>query len=245
MSATLLALDFDGVVWDSAGECYHTALDAYDELYGVRPEVSAERFREARWLARTGHDFGVILQIQMKQPQVNWEEFSKGEFALIKDSQPEFCERFNEVFYRLRSVKRDSDFEGWASSQRPYPEFVSQVPALIEAFGQVAIATTKDEASARKLLASADFDFPILGKEFSTDKALQMAELQRRFSVQPDRIVFVDDLIDNLERVRTTGARVALADWGYNVPAERQHAVQQGIPVVGLEGLREHLLALL
>ncbi len=235
-----LALDFDGVFWDSVGECYVTARKAYNQLYGTEAPQREQAFRSGRWLARVGSDFGLLLELTREHddlsrfPKAEWER-QRAEFPRSKE--------FEGLFYRIREEARNHDFATWVSSQGPYPGFLEELPALRAHFGDPAIATTKDAASVAALLAPLGLKLTVLGREFSTDKKLQIGHLCEGWEVKPADIWFVDDLLDNLRPVQETGARVALAAWGYNTPEERQVARDEGIPVLELGSVARTLCA--
>lgn len=233
-----LALDFDGVVWDSVGECYVTARRTWHALYGELLGESEQAFRSGRWLARVGSDFGLLLQLAQDHHDLS--AFPREQWEALKESQPDKS-RFEQAFYREREAARTRDFAAWAALQGPYHGFLEELPALRERFGEPAIATTKDAASVHALLDPLGIALTVLGREFSTDKRQQIAHLCQDWQVRPDQVWFVDDLLDNLRPVRETGARVALAAWGYNTPDERAEAASAGIPVLELGGVARGL----
>ena len=236
----LLALDFDGVIWDSVGECYQVGRRTYEKLFGPLPELE-EGFRRGRWLVRTGDDFYVVFRLLLENPQIDLESMDKTAFLAQKLEWQAECKRFHDEFYAAREAERERDFESWASYQRPYTEFVSQLPKLRQMFSTVAICTTKDEASVSRLLGTIGLELPVYGKEFSTDKAVQMSRVCQEWNVAPAKVFFIDDLMDNLLAVAPIGARPMLAAWGYNTRAEQDEAQQREIPVLGLEGLTQQL----
>lgn len=226
-----LALDFDGVFWDSVGECYVTARRAWRELYGQEPPECERSFRSGRWMARVGADFSLLLQLASQHQDLS--RFPRAEWERAKKAQSDRTE-FELTFYRLREEARTGDFPAWAALQGPYHEFLDELPELEAAFGQPAIATTKDAASVQALLQPHGLHLRVLGREFSTDKRHQIGQLCQEWNVAPKDIWFLDDLLDNLRPVQETGARVALAAWGYNTPDEREEAAREGIPVLEL-----------
>ncbi len=233
-----LALDFDGVFWDSVGECYVTAQRAWRELFGAELPECEQGFRSGRWMARVGSDFGKLLSLAARDSQADLGGYSCTDWeALLFPQGPQF----EQVFYRQREQARQSDLAGWAALQGPYPGFLEEFPALHAHFGQPAIATTKDADSVRQLIAPLGLDLLVLGREFSTDKRVQIRHLAADWGVEPSAITFLDDLLDNLRPVQETGARVALAAWGYNTPDEREQARREGIPVLELGGVARAL----
>jgi phosphoglycolate phosphatase-like HAD superfamily hydrolase len=243
----VLALDFDGVIWDSAPECFEVGWRAYQQLFGsdMSGPLNRRRFLAGRPLARTGHDFFIILRLLETRPDGDLATFPLADFAALRQQLAEEAARFNTLFYTLRAHYRDQDFQDWASWQSPYPAMIGLLDRWDSRFQGVALATTKDEASAHALLKSAGRDWPVFGREFSLEKDLQIAGIAHRFGVEAAEILFVDDLLENLQQVAPTGAQTAMASWGYNTAESRQDAQNLGYPVVdvnGLENLLEHRL---
>ncbi len=235
----VLALDFDGVIWDSAGECFEVGWRAYKELFGsdLSGEANRAKFLAGRPLARTGHDFFLLLRLLEGQPDLDLSTFSPAEFLTLRQQWAEEAAQFNVLFYQLRAKYRDEDFDAWASWQGAYPEMIALLDRWQDRFVGVAIATTKDAASAHALLQSVGRDWPIFGKEFSVDKSLQIAGIAEEFKVEPAEILFIDDLLENLQQVAPTGAQSAMAAWGYNTEDLKEEARTLGYRVLGTHEL--------
>lgn len=239
MNKKVLALDFDGVLWDSAGECFQTGWRAYLELTGrnLSDRIFERGFLRGRPLARTGHDFYLLLALMEEEPERDLAQLALSDFVLERSQRHEEAARFDRIFYRLRSHFRDTDPELWSSWQRPYPEVIQVLDQWEEKFSGLALATTKDTASAQSLLQSTGRYWTVFGKEFSEHKADQIHGVAQHFRVKPEQILFIDDLVENLEQVAPTGATTALADWGYNLLESRAQALEAGHQVVSLKDL--------
>ena len=242
----VLALDFDGVLWDSAGECFETGVRAYAELEGraVDPEVTKAAFIKGRPLARTGHDFYLLLKLLEEEPGRDLGAYSYQDFVSYRDQYAEEARSFDKIFYRLRAHYRDSKPEEWVSWQGAYPEMLALLERIEGHVSRLALATTKDTASAKKLLGITGREWPIFGKEFSEHKADQITGIAKHFEVDTSEILFVDDLLENLEQVVPTGAEVALAAWGYNTADSRRLCQSKNYPVLSVDELGERLLGL-
>ncbi|HEY3997772.1 MAG TPA: hypothetical protein VGO93_02825 [Candidatus Xenobia bacterium] len=232
MRDCILALDFDGVVWDSVGESFQVASKAWAKLHGPVPVGAEAGFRAGRWLVRTGHDFYMLMRLLAEDPTQDLAHYDKARFQARLAQRPDRADAFDKVFYAVREEERENHPEYWAALQRPFPQFMAAWPALREAFRKVAITTTKDEASVHFLLARVGIEMPVLAKEFSREKDDQVRHLAAEQSVPLNQVILLDDLLDNLATVRRVGARAALATWGYNTPAEHQEALAAGIPLV-------------
>lgn|GEM_PF-841761 len=235
----VLALDFDGVIWDSAGECFQTGWRAYEELTGRRlDQREFERgFLRGRPLARTGHDFYTLLALMEEDPERDLAQMPYESFLKERSRRADSAAKFDRVFYMLRAHIRDTDPALWASWQQPYPELLEVLEKWEEQFSGLALATTKDTASAQALLNSTGRYWPVFGKEFSEHKADQIQGISQHFKVSPSKVLFIDDLLENLHQVKPTGASTALADWGYNLQDAWAQAQDEGFRVVSLKEL--------
>jgi phosphoglycolate phosphatase-like HAD superfamily hydrolase len=237
----VLALDFDGVIWDSAGECYQTGWRAYKELTGrVLDGREYERgFLRGRPLARNGHDFYVLFALMDEDPSRDLAQMPHSQFVKERSVRAEQASKFDRVFYLLRSHIRDTQQKTWFSWQKPYPELLKLLDKWEDKFSGLALATTKDTASAQALLNSTKRFWPVFGKEFSEHKADQILGISQHYKVAPSEVLFIDDLLENLHQVKPTGAKTALADWGYNLPDSWAQAKEEGFPVVTVAQLED------
>lgn len=224
----ILCLDFDGVTWNSARECYHVALQAHQLTAGPL-EGGEDRFLAGRWLARTCGDFLPLLRLACGSQELTRENFSQAS----RQGEKEFVESF----YAERGRLQREQPETWLSWQNPQAWVVSQWAEVTGLFSQVTLLTTRDEASARHLLDTVGVTLPILDRYRSEDKGALVGSL----GVPPDQVLLLDDLLDNLLTVQRAGARGALAGWGYNNPSEWERAARHGIPVLHQDQLASQL----
>lgn len=261
----LVALDFDGVISDSAPEAFWVALRTLAELrpeqgtwvrcleeFGgfdgpLNREVLIEDllFREFLRLMPLGNraeDFGVaLLSLEAGVPildQVSYDDY----FDAIGIR---FAHEFHDRFYRERTALRGRDPERWGSLMSCYPgltEVLHSCPGSI----LPVIATAKDRASVRFLLDQYGIGdlFPedrVFDKEFGRDKSAHLQAIRQRFGQSGPEIVFVDDKVNHLASVESLGVRCVLAAWGYNGQTEQELAVARGFRVCQLDEVEEVL----
>jgi phosphoglycolate phosphatase-like HAD superfamily hydrolase len=258
-----LVFDFDGVISDSARECFHVALQTYAEL---RPEsrlsplaarLATSRdladavartpelapFLELMPLGNRAEDFGVALAAIDRgaslADQAAYDAFYAQHDAIWR-------ERFHARFYERRHALITERPADWLSLQRPFPEVVGMIASR---HGEVtmAIATAKDRVSLRLLLAeygiAACFpDALVLDKETAVSKRVHLERLAHLLGLACPDITFIDDKVNHLDTVAPLGVRCALATWGYNGPRERALAVERGYLLCTLAGLEQQLL---
>ncbi len=253
----VLALDFDGVIADSARECFCVALRAWAEIRPDaplaaraaepdpgRPENAAlyRGFVEMIPLGNRAEDFGVVvaaLEAGAALPdQAAYDAFRAGFDA-------EELARFHERFYAVRHAWQESDPAGWRRLVAPYSAFLE---TLRRRAGEVslAIATAKDARSVHALLH--DYGVGdlfaaelILDKETGVRKSAHLTRLLADLDVEPGELTFVDDKVNHLQEVAGLGVRCALAAWGYNGERERRIAEEAGFLVCGIADLESKL----
>ena len=256
-----LALDFDGVISDSAPEAFVVALRTYVALrpggrLAARPECGAapvlaalradplyRDFLGIMPLGNRAEDYAVILSILERRIEIA----DQAAYDAQREAQPpDLLEAFHRRFYQLRDEFSDSDPGSWQRLLGPYPTFVDLLRRSASKV-QLALATAKDRRSVRKLLRAYEIDdlFPedrVLDKETGVSKRAHLAELQRRLDLPYQDITFVDDKVNHLDAVADLGVRCALAAWGYNGAREHALARRRGYLVCTLEDVEQQLV---
>jgi phosphoglycolate phosphatase-like HAD superfamily hydrolase len=259
----VVALDFDGVIAESAREAYVVAVRAY---LGLRPstplgptEAGAAAHSPADHdfasdplfvsfcalmpLGNRAEDYGVTLAALEAAVDLPNQSAYDAFFASCDEG---FRRDFHARFYVERERLKTSDAVLWRSLQPPYPTVIDAL-RRISALSTLAIVTAKDAASTRALLAAygvADL-FPanaVYDKETGTSKRTHVARLREVVSCPFEAITFVDDKLRHLDDVAPLGVRCALAGWGYNGTRERIAAAGRGFEVLTLEGMVPALL---
>lgn len=252
----LIALDFDGVVSDSAPESFAVALLTYAELYPdtcfagplrhfssarapAPAEVAADplyaRFVELMPLGNRAEDFGVALRsVELGEPVADQAGYDR--FRASVD--PEWIDAFHARFYEIRTALSRNDARGWRALMGPYPEFIALLRRR-HRDAELAIATSKDRRSVAILLAEygiADLfgDDRVLDKETGVRKDSHLRALHERTGVPYAETLFIDDKLNHLEVVAALGVRCGLARWGYNSEREAAQARARGFPVFEL-----------
>ena len=240
----VLALDFDGVICDSAREAFIVAVRAFAETFPeqrlgpdaeLRPALFAG-FLASMPLGNRAEDYAVILAaLATRRPLPDQAAYD----AFYASLERERLRAFHERFYLVRAAWAEQDRAGWLAHLAPYPGLCA---LLRRRAGDVrlAIATAKDRHSVRAILAAYGVDdlFPdgfVLDKEAGEKKRAHVAQLAASAGCAPAEVTFVDDKVNHLEDVAALGARCVLAAWGYNGPREHRLAEAHGFLVCGLD----------
>lgn len=259
----LLALDFDGVISDSAPEAFVVASRTF---HGLRPasrvapdlapgaedrapsraEVLAHplyaAFLELMPLGNRAEDYGVMLEALEGRIEIS----DQAAYDAWRDRlDREWLRSFHKSFYRVRADLSEADPAGWEALLGPYP----RLPGILRRrAGEVllAIATAKDRRSVAKLLRSYGIDdlFPadrVLDKETGVTKADHLAFLHRTLGVPYPEMTFLEDKVNHLDAAARLGVRCALAAWGYNGEREIRQARSRGYLVCTLDEVEEQI----
>lgn len=245
----VLALDFDGVISNSAPEAFVVALRTYialradsalrptdDPPGGGAPTLEAVRrhpdfdaFVAAMPLGNRAEDYAVVLAaLESRHPlpdQAAYDGF-RDRFDL------EWLREYHAFFYRVRAKLAASDDGGWRKLMSPYEPFIEIIRRRAGSV-ELCIATAKDRGSVRKLLRAYGVDelFPedlVLDKEAGVTKSAHLEHLRERFGCRFEEMTFVDDKASHLDEVARLGVRCVLACWGFNGARESQLARESG-----------------
>ena len=250
-----LALDFDGVISDSAREAFEVALRTFARLRPAarlaaraahpateaQPELFAA-FLDLMPLGNRAEDYGVALAA-LEAGATLPDQAAYDAFHAAQD--PAWLRAFHERFYAERADFAERDHDRWLARMAPYAPFVA---TLRRRAGDavLAIATSKDHRSVSELLGAfglADLFDPrwILDKEAGVSKRAHLERLAAGLRLPFKEITFLDDKVNHLESVAPLGVRCALAAWGYNGDRERNRARALGFLVCRLEDAEAQL----
>lgn len=235
-------LDFDGVLADSAPECFELALRTYRALRPDSRLVTQERARlYADFLAlmplgNRAEDFGVALAALDEGVRIE----DQRTYDAFRDARPAaWRDAFHQRYYAEREAFSGADPAAWSALSPPYPGFLA---LLRRRAGDVrlAIATARDRTSLLQLLSAWDArqlfpDALVFDKETGKNKEAHLRHIQRQLALPFSALTFVDDKVNHLETVSPLGVRCGLAAWGYNGPREQAQARAKGYLVCRLD----------
>ena len=252
----LLALDFDGVISDSAPECFVVALCPYfrpqngtslarppgfdaDSAPAPAAVEAAEFYRpfvELMPLGNRAEDFGIVLSAIDAGATIR----DQGDYDRFRAKLSErWLDDFHTAFYEERRAVSERDPVGWERLMEPYPGFLEMLRGRASD-AVLAIATAKDRRSVDRLLGSygARDLFPVervFDKETGVSKVTHLRALRDQEGVAFAEMTFVDDKVNHLDSVASLGVRCALAAWGYNGDREITLARERGYLVCALD----------
>ncbi len=237
-NALIYALDFDGVICDSAVETAITGWKAAtfvwpDMANTIPEETHIEQFRILRPQLKTGYEAIILMRLlqqgeSVSSIQTNIANFNRelgADAALLK-------QLFGQVRDQWILHARDE----WIAMN---PLFEGIAEKLQNLNGQPwYIVTTKQERFVEQILQANQVDLPvdIFGLDRKMNKQAVLLELLEKHGNQvikliEDRLPTLLGVIANKQLSRVD---MQLVDWGYNTPEDRTNARANGINVIGL-----------
>ena len=250
-NSNVIALDFDGVICDSAAECVVSAYGAYcqakgddfDPMASSVPDYFRDGFYRMRPLIRDGRDYVMILYLlDLKVPVADQEDFDREMerrqqdlFRLFGvDSGP----GLEAAFQKYRAGFRGRDEAGWMGRNRLYPGMIKALGERKGDFRDVFVTTSKPSTVAKGILEHKGFvllEGHILGKDrvgSSPDKNVHMKLVSDAKNVSYADIHFIDDQVAHLESARSLGVSCYLAAYGYTTEKQINRAKELGMAVL-------------
>lgn len=234
MHEKLFALDFDGVICDSALETglsgWQVATRIWDDMPKAMPDKIMTDFRQIRPIMETGYEAILICRLLFEcvSPAHIMDDFANQlKNILVRDqlNVTDLKKRFGE--YRDSWI--NTDLSGWITMNPLYPgvsELLHQIP-LQQRF----IITTKQERFVSEILAANQIEIlpdQIYGLERKLKKPQILDDLQRTNAQAT--ILFIEDrlptLLDVIDTPSLTPVQLYFANWGYNTDADKLQAMQ-------------------
>ena len=240
--ADFLALDFDGVIVESIGECLVIGHNAYSKY--TRSGAQIRRLEELnerhkneckrlRSFVRSGEDY-VYIQLAIDngvhiQDQQAYDSFINRHLNL-KDT-------FYDLFYGERELFSSTEEGLWIELNPLYKgvkQFLRQYPSKDRLF----IITTKQIKYALKILTGNSIYlkeencFCASGRD---TKLKIIKHLLAKNKISAEKFYYIDDQVDTLVEVKGSGVHCFLAEWGYTTGEQILRARNENISGIGLD----------
>jgi len=239
------ALDFDGVICDSAVETGITGWKAAAQLWQdmpatLPPQELIDRFRLARPIIETGFEAILVMRLLFQGASLesilyNFQEMKR--HALLQ------CNRDETFLKQLFGETRDGWIRDalaeWVAMNPLFPGVAEKLTDL-DRQGIWYIVTTKQERFVSQILEANHIALPaqrIFGLERNMNKQQVLLQLQKKHPSAT--LYFVEDRLPTLEKFLADDAlraiRLFFADWGYNTEQDKRRAARLPLKVIGLD----------
>lgn len=249
-TTTLFALDFDGVICDSAVE---TAITAWKAAQGIWTDMENQKitdthihkFRELRPHLEFGYE--AILIMRLLHQGIDTIELSESyhrHLDCLIDNDNLSINALKDAFGQTRDREIQHDEAAWIASNPLFTGIAEKLKTLEQ--NDWFILTTKQERFVKRILQGNDIHLDtarIYGLDRNMGKQTVLKQLKSWYPERP--VTFVEDrlptLFGVLENSDLQAIKVQLADWGYNTGSERKLAQENKVEVIGKdEFLQRH-----
>ena len=240
--SVIYALDFDGVICDSAVETgitgWKAAAQIWDDMESAVPEQQLiDQFRLARPIIETGYESILVMRMLFEGDEIelilnNFAE--KKQHTLAKSNQsPDFLKQ---LFGEIRDTWINDSLDEWIQMN---PLFKGVNEKLIQLSKQDIwyIVTTKQERFVAQILKANRIELPeerIFGLDRKMNKEAVLHTIQH---IHPHQtIYFVEDrlptLLNILQNDKLQDVKLFFATWGYNTREDKIEAGQNPIELI-------------
>ena len=247
--STIYALDFDGVICDSALEtgisAWKAARKIWDDFSSTLPtaEQSAQ-FRQIRPVMGTGYE--AILIVRLLNDGDTVEDIMANYHAKTQKVINDYAltvEGLKKCFAETRDQWIKDDLEDWVEMNPLFPGVREKLQQLSKQ-GLWYIITTKQERFVKQILKANQIELAaecIFGLDRNRSKEQVLVDLLAQHPEQ--QIYFVEDMLPTLLKVinnsKLQTVKLSLALWGFNT--EQQKIDAKKLPIELIESLNVSL----
>lgn len=229
---TIYALDFDGVICDSAIETGITGWKVAKQIWSDMPDTASlemiSLFRQVRPVMETGYEAILIMRLLFEGVSSDelLNNFTSSIDSIIRKNTLK-TDDLKQMFGQTRDRWITSNMTEWIE-MNPLFEGVAEKLCSLEV-KNCTIITTKQERFVSQILAANNIDFPakqIYGLDRKMSKQDVLNDLQTHY--EGSKLLFVEDRLPTLFNIladpRLKHVISLFADWGYNTQKDKTEA---------------------
>ncbi|QPK63709.1 HAD family hydrolase [Methylomonas sp. LL1] len=236
------ALDFDGVICDSAVETaitgWKAASQIWEDMPASAPQIMIDQFRRVRPIIETGYE--AILAMRLLDLGVSCEaifsDYAEKTGQLLQQAKVG-SDDLKKLFGETRDHWIAADLADWIAMNPLFPGVAEKLRKLSQTNTWYVI-TTKQERFVKQILQANAIE---LAEEriFGLDRNMSKSEvLKGLLRTHPHQAMhFVEDRLPTLINVQKqpelAEVELLFASWGYNTAEDKTLAYQRGF--IGLE----------
>ncbi len=250
----ILAVDYDGVISDSALKSLFVSHNAYckyfdsevkknfggklftfDNWEDMKKQYKKEMdyYRRLRSYIEISGDFFAIIKIMEEQIWVKDQQ----EFIAYRNQLKFDYQFFRELFFQEKEKWQKKNFKKWFSLSPVFKEVVKGIQRFTKEGRKVVIATSNLGEAIHRAFQPEYLGFEIdiediFDKNFGKHKAEHMQAIAKKYDAKLNEIYFIDDQLSYLIGTDTLGVNVFLAGWGYCTESQKEEARKAKIPII-------------
>jgi phosphoglycolate phosphatase-like HAD superfamily hydrolase len=234
-NSIIYALDFDGVICDSAVETAITGWKAASQIWADMPKVVPQemiaRFRAIRPIIETGYEAILTMRLLYLEESIEsiYSDYGNKINHLLKDSKIT-VDDLKALFGETRDVWIANDLADWINMNPLFDGVAEKLRQLEERHWYV--VTTKQERFVKQILKANAINLADQ-QIFGLDRNMSKIEvLKGLLKIHPNEsLVFVEDrlptLLNVLKNDGLTSVKLIFALWGYNTAEDKDLAAKQ------------------
>ncbi|MEE9395498.1 MAG: HAD family hydrolase [Methylococcales bacterium] len=245
-NTVVYAIDFDGVICDSAVETgvagWKAAVQLWDDMPSTNlpPGEIIDQFRKLRPAMETGYEAVIFMRMLYEGTGVdslltNFSEL-KQRFLIRYKLEPN---DLKETFAKVRDDWINSDEQEWISMNPLFPTVAEKLRMLERQYSWY-IVTTKQERFVKQILDANQIHIAedrIFGLDRNVSKEEVLADLLKVH--QNQKLIFIEDRLPTLMNVvnnpNLQSVKLLLVSWGYNTEQDRQGLEDGSIKLINME----------
>ena len=239
------ALDFDGVICDSAIEtgvsAWKSAVTLWDDISSPLPAPELlDKFRQVRPIMGTGYEAILIVRLLYDGETVEaiMDDYHAKTQKVVADSGLHIGS-LKKLFGETRDSWIEDDLDEWIGMNPLFSGITEKLQHLSEQ-GVWYIVTTKQERFVKQILSANEVELPgdrIFGLDRNMTKEAILIDLAKKHA--QERIYFVEDMLTALLKVlnndKLESVKLFLALWGYNTAQDKIDAETLAIELIDID----------
>jgi len=237
----IYALDFDGVICDSALEtgisAWKAASQIWDDFTSLPTDEQSVQFRQIRPVMGTGYEAILIVRLLNNGDSVDdiLADYHAKTLKVMNDFNLSI-DYLKKIFGETRDQWIKEDLDNWVEKNPLFPGIKEKLQSL-SGLGIWYIVTTKQERFVKQILKANQIELAeerVFGLDRNMTKEEVLIELLAKHSEQ--QIYFVEDMLPALLKVKNNSqlqaVKLFLALWGFNTAQDKIEAKKLFIEVI-------------
>ena len=240
----IYALDFDGVICDSAVETgmagWKAASEIWNDMPDNAPDHAVDQFRQVRPIIETGYEAILAMRLLFLGESCEdiYTDFAAKSRQLIQETGVN-TDTLKALFGETRDRWIAEDLSMWVAMNPLFPGIRVKLQRLAQT-NTWYIVTTKQERFVRKILNANAIELAA-DRIFGLDRSMKKPEvLHELLKAHPNQTIeFLEDrlpaLLDVRKHPELNPIELSFAAWGYNTADDQSAAKKLGISLLDLK----------